>query len=226
MKKLFLLFNVALTLSITSVQAQYCTNSIAINEELDGLKRMGEAYDRAGYVVGGVGVALLAVPGADLVADVLAVGGFILETEGRILSAVADAFKEHQYGAPKGNLIPWEIINQGKPYLFNGSDGDVILITSQPGTGKLQFQQGKDMTWWKGIVVFEKKDPNNWREILCLVNDKKVMSVNNISPDLGNDYHVVLSKAKTFGVHTNMYLIENWGQASTNMDYTFNWIKD
>ena len=214
------------SLSITSVHAQNCANSIATNERLEGLIKFDEKLDNAGLVVTGASVALLAFPPAELASAVLAVGGFVMEAVGRVEGAIFKSFKNNQYGAPKGTFLPWETINNNKPFLFKGSDGDIILITSQPGTGKLKFEQGKNMNYWKGIVIFEKKDTNNWREIMCLQDNKKVMTVGNISPELAKDYHVVLSKAKTLGAHTNMYLIENWDQASTQLDYTFNWVKD
>jgi len=214
------------SLSITSVHAQDCANSIAANEMMEGLIKFDEGVDTAGFAVGGLGVALSVFPPAELGAAVLAAEGFVLEAFGRAEGAIVELFKDHQYGAPKGTFFPWEIINNNKPYLFKGSDGDLILITSQPGTGKLKFEQGKNMTYWKGIVIFEKKDTNKWREIMCLQDDKKVMTVSNISPELAKDYHVVLSKAKEFGAHTNMYVIENWDQASTQLDYTFSWVKD
>ncbi len=207
-------------------QSPDCVSNVQADEILDSVKQMGEVIDDVGYVLGGVGVAVAALPGAQIEGGILGAGGLIVTGLGKALSGGADLFKDHQYGTPKGTLMPWDTINAGKPYLFSGGDGDKILIYSQEGTGKLRFELAEDMTWWKGLVIFQKEDTNKWQEIICLQDDRKVQTITKINPELGKDHYIVLSKAKTLGVHTNMYELTSWDKTRTDRDYFFKWVTD
>jgi hypothetical protein len=147
----------------------------------------------------------------------------VVEVTAKVVGAIADAFKAHSMGSPTPIAINWNAMNE-KPRYWKGGDGDTVVMTRTPGTGKLTFAQ-TGLTWWKGIVAFSKSDTNKWWEIACL-QDKRTAMTMTLTPSLANTHYITLSKAKTFGVHTNMYLITNWSDADTRYDYTFNWVKD
>jgi hypothetical protein len=127
-------------------------------------------------------------------------------------------------GNPKPIAIPWNDLSETGTF-WTGYDGDTIYMTKKPGSGKLIFQQTK-LTWWKGIVAFDKKDTNKWTEVACLQDDSNSMELTDINPRIADSHYLSFSKAKTFGVHTNMYLISNWGDAPSGYDFVFNWVKD
>jgi hypothetical protein len=58
-----------------------------------------------------------------------------------------------------------------------------------------------------------------------MYDNQETMSMD-ITPGLSSVAHITFSKAKAFGVHSNMYAITNWGDADTNYDYYFNWRRD
>ena len=84
-------------------------------------------------------------------------------------------------------------------------DGDAIRITEarDPKLGmnvKIIFKSNPKMTWWKGLVS------GQW-EIMATHDDMNgphstQFPINYLKE---NHYHLKLAKAKTFGVHTNMY---------------------
>lgn len=138
------------------------------------------------------------------------------------VSKITDSFLKNAMGSPKPMSIDWGKLSATETILDLG-DGDKIGIQKVSGGNKLMFEQSG--TWWKGIVAFEKKDTNKWAEVACLQDDRKKMVVD-MNASIGQDHYVVFSKAKTFGVHTNMYLIENWHDAPTNFTYVVNWKHD
>jgi len=139
------------------------------------------------------------------------------------IAEIAKAFQGNQMGKPVPVNIPFSDLT-ASPMKWNGSDGDVIEVSKKPGSGKLVFSQ-ENGNWWKGIVAFDKSNTNEWYEIMCVYDDHKAMQMN-LTPNLGDTHFVTLSKAKFMGVHTNMYLINNWNEADISYDYFFNWVKD
>ena len=146
-----------------------------------------------------------------------------IEVTAEVTEAVAEAFENNPRGNPTPVTIPWHNIS-ADPTFWTGSDGDTIYMTKKPGSGQLIFQQ-TNLSYWKGIVVFDKQDPKEWREIACVWNDNNSMTLS-VNPSIAHDQWISLSKAKFLGVHSNMYLITNWADASTAYDYVFNWVKD
>ncbi len=135
------------------------------------------------------------------------------------------AFKNNAYGKPKVTTIPLDKTDEG--ILLDLGDGDKIEIKSANKEGsrpRIIFRQPK-WKWWKGVVLFSKEDTNTYKELACIYDDKNI-SVNNWDKSTQEDYHLVLSKAKALGVHTNMYLIDNFDQFDTNKDYLIAWKED
>ena len=147
----------------------------------------------------------------------------VVEVGADITEAVAESFEGNAMGSPTPVAIPWDDI-KAEGQFWTGHDGDTIYMTKTKGTGQLIFQQ-TNLTWWKGIVAFDKQDSNKWKEIACLQDDNNSMTLT-VNPGIAETQWISLSKAKTLGVHTNMYLITNWADASTAYDYVFNWVKD
>ena len=147
----------------------------------------------------------------------------VTEITAEVTELVAESFANHAMGSPKPTEIPWQDISSS-PKFWAVSDEDTIYMTKKRGTGQLIFQQ-TNLTWWKGIVTFNKTNTNSWMEIACLQDDNNSMTLT-INPSIAHDQWISLSKAKTAGVHTNMYLITNWAEASPAYDYVFNWVKD
>jgi hypothetical protein len=114
-------------------------------------------------------------------------------------------------------------------------DGDVISVTPSgdgpPGVVTLTLTEKKGK-WWKGIVFFKSEEVNEWTEIAAGSGDelndpqynKKTGKIDHSSLAVG---FLVLSKAKFLGTHSNVYLIQDAGEAlQSGRSYTVNWIAD
>jgi hypothetical protein len=115
-------------------------------------------------------------------------------------------------------------------------DGDVISIVEEsgdrrPGSVTLTLEEAKGK-WWKGIVFFEARDVNDWTEIAAgngdELNDpkygKRVGSTSHSTLDSG---FLALSKAKAFGTHSNVYLLQDAAQAlESGKHYKVTWSVD
>jgi len=156
--------------------------------------------------------------GADLGLEVIET--VITPTVNLILSG----FTNHTMGMPTPISINWNTLNLSKSYSFKGRDGDIIEITCVPGSGQIVFSQVN--TWWKGFVAFQKDDTNKYIEMACLQDDFKENDGWLMTKELTDRFYFTFSKAKTFGVHTNMYMIYNMGSINLNYDYSFKWVKD
>jgi hypothetical protein len=122
----------------------------------------------------------------------------------------------------------------GKTHL---PDGDVISIvedtagTRSPGsiTFTLEEDEGK---WWKGIVFFQNRASNDWTEIAAGSGDE--LNDPTYSRNTGSISHaalasgfLVLSKAKAFGTHANIYLLQDAEQTlEAGKRYKVKWISD
>jgi len=142
-----------------------------------------------------------------------------------VVNAIAKEFEGNQMGNPQPVRIPWNDLTE-TPMQWYGSDGDIIEMSRKKGTGNLYFSQENDSYWWKGLVAFDHSDTNKWYELMCLYDQTQKHMTMQITPSLADSHYITLSKAKAFGVHTNMYLITNWEDASTSYDYVFKWVKD
>ena len=229
MKNLFLITSVVL-LSFSNLTGQNpkgngCYNSDDEVAEFESFKIAEEGLEAVSFALDVAAEVSSAVPGAGEGAIVATqVIGKLAKGASYVMSAVVSSFENHQMGNPWPYTIDWDKINSGVPAVFGAkSENDNILMTSKPGTGKLTF--GNVGRNWKGLVLFDKNDTNKWKEFICLYNDYNAMSMP-VTPTLGDDYYVVLSKAKALGVHTNMYLITNWNEARNDRDYNFTWLTD
>ncbi len=110
-------------------------------------------------------------------------------------------------------------------------DGDNISVveTKNVCSGdeiEIELKLGSDITWWKGAILFKKDKNNDYLSLVELQDDTKSKTAR-VSCDVFSSRHFVLSKAKAFGVHTNMYFIEDAPQKMTGGNrYTFTWTKD
>ena len=82
--------------------------------------------------------------------------------------------------------------------------------------------------WYKGIMLFEKGKNNSFKKVCELTEappnkySEQVIEFTDIQK-----MALVLSKAKAFGVHANMYQISDAATAmKPNHVYTFTWISD
>ena len=204
---------ITLIIGVGSASANNCTNSGANNnaEMVEAwAKVVGKTAKAASEVVEEMPMTEIALAGVEVAAE--------------ITEAIAEAFENNAMGNPTPFEIPWNDIGASPMYWPGDGYEDTIYMTKTPGTGQLIFQQ-TNLTWWKGIVTFDKSDTNKWAEIACLQDDNNSMTLT-INPAIANDQWISISKAKTAGVHSNMYLITNWADASTAYDYVFNWVKD
>jgi hypothetical protein len=111
-------------------------------------------------------------------------------------------------------------------------DGDNIQLAiaeNKCDTDKVQlgFALGKNVSWWKGLILFNRKDNNTYQVLAEQAGDECQPVIVEIDKSILSEKDLVLSKAKTFGIHTNMYCIKD---AATSMQggnkYSFTWIKD
>ena len=142
--------------------------------------------------------------------------------------AIVEAFLNNQMGNPTPVNIPWDKVIAGGVHWKGNNGEDVIWMKGVPKAGEtptLNFTQDKGK-WWKAIVAFNKKDcQHQWAEV-CVVSGDNYQYHLNMNKSVATDNFVVLSKAKFLGVHTNMYLINNWADAPDGYDYTIYWVKD
>jgi hypothetical protein len=110
--------------------------------------------------------------------------------------------------------------------LSNGeklSDGDVVKMTIAPGLipqDRIGIALRLDgVTWWKGlqsgdIVLCQAQDSQNFISTQLSVSDFKSGGLQ-------------LWKAKTFGVHTQMYnVVDATDQIAGGQSYLFTWSRD
>ena len=170
--------------------------------------------------------------GASLVpAGAVGVGAGAIAATAQAVDYVNNQFANNAMGAPNAIKIPWEELGTHETILSLSDDyigirripasAGLTGIELPSGTsGKLVLEQKG--TWWKAIVAFDKRNTNLWKEIACLQDNRKAMMID-LKPGMAEENFVVLSKAKTFGVHTNMYAISNWNEASPNYNYVVHW---
>merc|ERR1719265_2745859 len=78
-------------------------------------------------------------------------------------------------------------------------------------------------TWWKAVTEF---DHDNFIREIVATSDCQGETRDAVVPQsdiTGKGYYLVLSKAKAFGVHTNMYHIKNAADMKPGIKYIFHW---
>jgi len=212
MKNIKLLVVVLTAFSWLTAEANHCVNS----DQSNAGEEVAKWANLVSKTASNISKLLEEAPEAEVALEVVELAADTVE-------AIAEAFEEWPMGSPKPIKIPWDSLMK-TPKSWQGYDGDTIFMTRKRGSGKFVFQQ-TFLTSWKGIVAFDKKDTNKWAEVFCLSGDDNSMT-STINTAIGKTHYISLSKAKAFGVHTNMYLIGNWADAPEGYDYFFNWVKD
>jgi hypothetical protein len=111
-------------------------------------------------------------------------------------------------------------------------DGDNIQLSvakNKCDTDKIQlgFTLGKDVNWWKGLILFNRSLPNTYQVLAELAGEERQPVIVEIDKNVLNEKDLVLSKAKTFGIHANIYCIEDAAKSLEGGNkYSFTWIKD
>lgn len=146
---------------------------------------------------------------------------------------------EGDYHVPKEPRAPrfWHGIDIAD---LNGQkqlpDGDKIMLTdvgpaSSSANVGFELELKRDM-WWKGFVLFDLTDENNWKEVVA--GDWADLQKANYSlrtkEILGSElasHYTVLSKAKTFGAHANVYQVQD-SNATIRLGrkYRISWTQD
>lgn len=112
----------------------------------------------------------------------------------------------------------------------NMPDWDTVQVSEQRGACppdriRVTLTLGQGITWWKGLLLC-RRDRSGNQALINLQDNTRTATVEVRPEDLrGND--VVLGKAKVFGVHTNMYCVEDANVSlRPGNAYTFTWTKD
>jgi len=107
-------------------------------------------------------------------------------------------------------------------------DGDHICVYARGKEAKAEnrfyITLKQPNTWWKSITAHT---PHNTfvREIVAVQDNRHEHKALVSYADMFN-YFIVLSKAKTLGIHTNMYWILNSYDLKPNHDWVIEWKKD
>eukprot|EP00930_Biecheleria_cincta_P027287 TRINITY_DN19170_c0_g1_i1.p1 TRINITY_DN19170_c0_g1~~TRINITY_DN19170_c0_g1_i1.p1 ORF type:complete len:706 (+),score=118.20 TRINITY_DN19170_c0_g1_i1:281-2119(+) len=108
-------------------------------------------------------------------------------------------------------------------------DGDTIILSRSPAskhkartTHMIQVRLKNDAgTWWKAITQHRH---NKFVREIAATQDHRREDTGEIGvADLRRGDRFVLSKAKLFGVHTNVYCITSAAEMDPSMTYTFDW---
>jgi len=103
-------------------------------------------------------------------------------------------------------------------------DGDRIAVQVQNGVVppeqiQIELQLGSGVTWWKGLQASE--------IVLCQCQDSQNYSSSRVNYDEFSARTFTFWKAKTFGVHTHMYhLNDQNNHMKGGNSYLFQWIHD
>ncbi|MEH2463768.1 hypothetical protein [Nostoc sp.] len=111
-------------------------------------------------------------------------------------------------------------------------DGDIISISvvgPDESSKEIKFilRLEEPVSWWKGLLLFNRKGNNSFRAIAELQGNDPSQTNGATDIDELGKYDLVLSKAKTFGVHTNMYRIVDAQRAfRPGYQYILSWLTD
>ena len=79
------------------------------------------------------------------------------------------------------------------------------------------------MTWWKAITVH---NDHFLYELIAIQDEPGVTKYADVDVETLGLYNFVMSKAKTFGTHHDMYKISNVLEMDPGCEYTFKWLED
>ena len=108
-------------------------------------------------------------------------------------------------------------------------DGDTIIIERKPkqhGNShqvSLTLKAAESITWWKAITLHTAE--NNFDSEVANTQDSRHEDMGLITYEKMCNYFVVLSKAKAWGVHTNVYWIKNSYALTPDHDWHITWAK-
>lgn len=130
---------------------------------------------------------------------------------------------------PASSSVPTILVqkNDDLIYYHEESNGNPNLIQVVLTTGTGQNYPDQNVTWWKGAEVFDTYDYYN----TILVSGAYTQDTNH-GPSVAtlnltrpaNFYCLTLSKAKTFGIHTQMYNFNLNGKAGKTI--YIHWSRD
>jgi hypothetical protein len=152
----------------------------------------------------------------------LAVGGTILVSAGSTPASALD----RPGGVPAGTLRigPSPIYNAPNHQDYEDSVTAAFTTTAKPGQVQYVLTAGPNVTWWKGIRVTDKAG-----KVLAsdFTQDAKhrtaMLTVGKAA--VTNGAYIIFSKAKTFGVHTDMYTVPI-PPADLGYRIDINWVRD
>jgi hypothetical protein len=118
------------------------------------------------------------------------------------------------------------------PSLLDGEDRITLTVTpGTPGFFTVTLNMLPTMVDWKDVELFD--GTNAFRGAAWVQDSKKTDTVSVPNSALAGG-HLMLKKAKMFGIHTNMYLLEDRGSPPTvpsgvltmmaNRNVTLNWV--
>ena len=114
-------------------------------------------------------------------------------------------------------------------------DGDKIILTEigtaqNPSHIAFELELQKDF-WWKGLVLFNKTESNDFIEVVAgdwkdLQDKNYSKKTNEIAFSEIEGKYAALSKAKSVGIHSNVYHIANAATAlKAGRKYKISWKK-
>jgi len=127
---------------------------------------------------------------------------------------------------------PWEhevVWNFTLPTYTPALSGDTIVLTSTAPSssvpeGMVQICLKESGTWWKAVTMF--MNHTYIKEVAHTQDAAGKTNCGTVEHQELNDHYFTLSKAETFGVHTNVYHILNAGDMAAQGSYLFDWQKD
>ena len=107
------------------------------------------------------------------------------------------------------------------------NDGDVVTVSFQdidPNTSEFNLVLAPHKTWWKGVSLLDNTDGQMG---LIEVQDRKKNAgpISVPASDIEVGGHIILWKAKAFGVHTPMYMLADLERVK-GKGVTFRWVSD
>ena len=107
------------------------------------------------------------------------------------------------------------------------NDGDIITVSFEdidPNTSEFILELAPHKTWWKGLQLLDNTDGQ--MDFIEVQDQTKLAGPITVpSGDIEVGGHVVLWKAKIFGIHTPMYLLAGLERVKGKRD-TFRWVAD
>lgn len=141
--------------------------------------------------------------------------------------AIIDAVRASQGQVPYWYTVWFDYQSEAKQLQWL-RDGDCVTMqaTFEPGVPKnavkIRLISAPYITWWKAVTLHH---GNQYiREVVSTQDGYHRHEAFLFAPDMAESF--VLSKAKAFGVHTNMYLLQETQRMFVGFTYTFEWLYD